>query len=285
MFWKIGQKVWDLTHKSYVMGILNVTPDSFSDGGCFMQEEQAVAHARQLVDEGALFLDVGGESSRPGAEPVSLEEEKRRVLPVVARLKSEFPRLLLSVDTVKPAVAVAALELGADIINDINGFQDPEMVKVVSASDCGLIVMHKKGEPKTMQEAPHYENVVAEVRAFFEAQYRQLTQEAGIEASRLCFDPGLGFGKSSEHNLALLQGLSALKIGDCALMMALSRKRFLGVLLENASKGREAWVSAQASVFAHRQGARVHRLHDVLEGVQALEWEAILERELREEGF
>lgn len=269
MIWKIGSKLLSLEKTSYLMGILNVTPDSFSDGGQFWEKEQALAHADQMIKQGALMIDIGGESSRPGALPVSEEEELSRVIPVVKALRMSFPHILISVDTVKVAVAAAALSQGAHIINDIEGFSHPAMRALIATSDCGLIVMHKKGTPATMQEAPTYTNVIHELNNFFQQQYNILTRE-GVDPRRICFDPGIGFGKTSEHNVEILQHLSSLETQGCALMMALSRKRFLGTLLNNPQAGKTPLATAVATVMAHQQGARIHRVHDVEACYQAL---------------
>lgn len=269
MYWQIGRHRLNLKNESLLMGILNVTPDSFSDGGLHATRAAAVAHAGEILQQGAAFIDIGGESTRPGANEVTEEEEERRVLPVLKDILQTYPHALVSIDTRKPALAGKALELGAHIINDITGFRHPEMVDVCRKSDCGMIVMHMQGEPETMQNAPCYEDVTAEVSAFFLERYQSL-MEAGIAPERLCFDPGIGFGKTKEHNITLLHDLRKLHTCGCALMMALSRKRFLSTILGSTEEGRSALSTATATVYAHQKGARIHRVHDVRECAQAL---------------
>lgn len=251
-----------------VMGILNVTPDSFSDGGEYIDPTRALCHAEQLVREGADVIDLGGESTRPGSSEVSPEEEIRRVLPVLKALRRKDD-LRLSVDTRHAETARAVLEAGADIINDVNGLRDPAMAKVCAEYGCGVVVMHMKGEPKTMQDAPAYEDVVVEVREFFEGQLARLT-EHGVNPACICWDPGLGFGKTTEHNLQLLARLEELRVGDLPMMMALSRKRFLGNILGDATKGRDMVSTVAMSLYAASHGADIHRVHEAGPLVNAL---------------
>jgi dihydropteroate synthase len=202
--WRFGNHDLDLTHRGLIMGIVNVTPDSFSDGGRFNDPGRAVEHAFTLLAEGADILDVGGESTRPGAEPVGEAEELRRVLPVIRAVRSQT-KALISIDTMKAAVARAALEAGADIINDVTGLRgDAAMPRVAAETQAGLIVMHMTGTPQTMQQQPQYDDVVAEVGAYFDSRLRVLEGE-GIEPERIVLDPGFGFGKTLEHNLALMR--------------------------------------------------------------------------------
>ncbi len=275
MYWQIGTRRLNLTEHSLVMGILNVTPDSFSDGGLHNAPAQAVQHALNLIEDGADIIDIGGESTRPGAAPVDAREEMARVLPVLEQLKQLRPDILVSIDTMKPETAKAALLAGADIINDVTGFRSPEMIAACRESKCGLIVMHMQGEPRTMQVAPHYDDIIKEVGAFFRDRFDTLTQ-AGIAAERLCFDPGIGFGKTVGHNVELISRLAELDHCGCALMMALSRKRFLGVLLDSPDDGRAPLATVTATLLSHKKGARVHRVHDVRECKQALYlWEKL----------
>ena len=261
------------------MGIVNVTPDSFSDGGQFFDVERAVAHGLDLAAAGAVILDVGGESTRPGAEPVSEAEELRRVVPVVAGLAARLPASVwISVDTTKAAVADAALAAGAAIVNDVTaGRGDPGMFEVVRRRTAGLALMHMQGEPGTMQRAPHYADVVAEVGAFL-AERGAAAREAGIAVSALAFDPGIGFGKTTAHNLALLRGLPTLaaSVGsDRPLVVGVSRKRFLASLVGREAEGwppseRDA-ASVSVGLVAYLQGgAHVLRVHNVSQHRDAL---------------
>lgn len=251
------------------MGILNITPDSFSDGGLFFDVEKAACHAEYLIQSGASIIDIGGESTRPGFDPVSPEEEQQRVLPVIHLLKEKFPHIPLSLDTRNPSTAQAGLEEGVDIINDISGLTSPEMITVCQNSNCGLIVMHMQGEPKTMQAAPRYEDVIREVNDFFRKRFDVLTQ-AGIQARRICFDPGIGFGKTTAHNIELVSRADKLDTCGCALMMALSRKRFMGEILSSTEDGRLPVSTALATVLSHQKGIRYHRVHDVRDCAVAL---------------
>lgn len=259
-----------------VMGILNVTPDSFSDGGRFLEPATAVAHARALVAQGADLLDIGGESSRPGATPVGAAEELRRVLPVFEALAGESP-VPLSIDTMKPAVARAALAAGASIVNDVAASRsDPEMARVVAESGAGYVCMHMRGTPATMQEQPAYADVVAEVREFFAERLRWLADH-GVAAEQVALDPGIGFGKTLEHNLQLLGGLAALTTHERPLLIGASRKSFIGALA-GAPPERRLAGSLAAALWAVSQGAQLLRVHDVEETVQAIRVQAALRR-------
>ena len=260
--WQLRRERWVLPQGGAVMGILNVTPDSFSDGGSYKSLDAAVRHARSMLEEGADIIDVGGESTRPGAAPVSMEEEMARVVPVIEALRAQFGPLRLSIDTRHAAVARAALEAGADIVNDVEGLRGEGMAELCARFGCGVIVMHMQGEPGTMQQAPCYNDVVAEVRSFFEERWETLTA-AGIDPACLCWDPGIGFGKTVEHNLALVAHLESLRVAGLPLMMALSRKRFLGTVLGEAAAGREAGATVAMSLYARRCGADLHRVHEV----------------------
>ncbi|MBE7459297.1 MAG: dihydropteroate synthase [Zoogloeaceae bacterium] len=255
-----------------VMGIVNVTPDSFSDGGRHCDTARAAAHARQLVEAGADILDIGGESSRPGAQSVSVEEELRRVLPVVEALAGEG--IPLSVDTVKPEVMRQAVAAGASIINDIAALRAPGALEAAAESGAAICLMHMQGEPRTMQADPRYGDVVAEVCDFL-AQRVAAAQAAGIAAERIIVDPGFGFGKRLEHNLALLRHLHRFGgLGAC-ILAGLSRKSMLGELTGRKVSQREA-ASMAAALLAARNGARILRVHDVAAMKDALAvWQAV----------
>ena len=250
------------------MGILNVTPDSFSDGGRFHASESALEQARRMIAEGAAIIDIGGESTRPGAAPVSEADEIQRTVPVIGALRSEWDGWI-SIDTTKAAVAQAALEAGADIVNDVSGLRHPAMVDACAKSECAVCVMHMQGTPQTMQQAPSYGDVVAEVRAFFEERLATLTQQ-GINSDCLCFDPGIGFGKTLEHNLALLRSLDTLSPDDHPLLLGLSRKSFIGKLLGDDAMELRDWPTVALTAKAREQSVMLHRVHEVQPNLQAL---------------
>ena len=261
--WQLARGCWSFPCGGAVMGILNVTPDSFSDGGLYADVPAAVQQARVLLEGGADVIDIGGESTRPGAVEVPVEEELRRVVPVIQALRSAFPAALLSVDTRHAEVARESLLAGADILNDITGLESPAMRRVCREFPCGIVLMHMQGEPGTMQQNPVYADVVAEVRAFFEARL-ELAAAEGIEPARICLDPGIGFGKTVEHNLALIRELESLRVQNLPLLMALSRKRFMGSVLNDAAVAREqVWPTLAMSLLAAERGADMHRVHDV----------------------
>jgi dihydropteroate synthase len=249
------------------MGVVNVTPDSFSDGGRFLDPEAAIAHGLELVAAGADLLDVGGESTRPGAEPVDDAEERRRVLPVIEALAARAG-VPVSVDTTKASVATAALARGARVVNDISaGRHDDDLLDVVAQHGAGYIAMHMQGEPRTMQDAPHYDDVVREVGDFL-AERIDVTRAAGIAAGALALDPGIGFGKTAAHNLELLAHLDTLVARfDAPIVVGASRKRFLGALLGGAGSPdtteRRDDGTLATTVWAIGLGARVVRVHDV----------------------
>ena len=250
-----------------VLGVVNVTPDSFSDGGLFLRPDAAVAEARGLVDEGAAIVDVGGESTRPGSEGVTAEEELARVEPVISRL-SDLP---LSVDTSKAEVARRALELGACMVNDVTALRgDPELAGVVADGDAYLCLMHMLGEPRTMQDEPRYDDVVSEVKAFLEERLA-FAVDTGIPEEHICLDPGIGFGKTVEHNLELLVRLDELAALGRPVLVGASRKRFLGRLLgdPDALTGPVS-ASVAVAVLAYERGASLFRVHDVREHVEGL---------------
>lgn len=250
-----------------VLGVVNVTPDSFSDGGQFLRPEAAVAVARGHLDEGADLVDVGGESTRPGAQGVSLDEELERVVPVLEALQGES----VSVDTSKAEVARRALALGAIMVNDVTALRgDPELAGVVADADAYVCLMHMLGEPRTMQEAPRYEDVVSDVKAFLEERLA-FAVEAGIAEERVCLDPGIGFGKTVEHNLELVARLDELAALGRPVLVGASRKRFLGRLLgdPDALTGPVS-AGVAVAVVAYERGASLFRVHDVREHVEAL---------------
>ncbi|RYD23483.1 MAG: dihydropteroate synthase [Verrucomicrobiaceae bacterium] len=276
MIWKTKRGTLDLSRQAQVMGILNVTPDSFSDGGEHLGLATALEHARKMISEGAAIIDIGGESTRPGADPVTTEEEIARTAPVIAELRKEWDGLV-SIDTSKAVVAAAALEAGADIVNDVSGLlADPEMTGVCAASGCGVVVMHMKGTPRTMQAAPSYTDVVGEVAEFFAERLRTLTA-AGIHADALSFDPGIGFGKNLEHNLALLRALDRISAGSRPLLLGISRKSFIGKILETGDLAAREWPTVAITANAREKGVMLHRVHAVRPNLEALRMtEAIL---------
>jgi dihydropteroate synthase len=279
VIWQTKTRTFDLSRRGVIMGVLNVTPDSFSDGGQWMDAEAAVAHAEVMIAEGAEIIDVGGESTRPGAEPVNAEEEQRRVIPVIERLSQSAghgERFVISIDTMKPAVARAAVEAGAAIINDVGGLRDPKMLKAVKETGAAVVVMHMQGEPRTMQTAPHYKDVGREVREFFCAVYAECL-ESGVPAPRIVFDPGIGFGKTVEHNLTLLRQLPELTVSSRPLLIGVSRKSFLGKALGTTAMEDRKWPTVALTSFARVRGAQVFRVHDVKPNLEALRMtEAIL---------
>jgi dihydropteroate synthase len=250
-----------------VMGVINVTPDSFSDGGQLLELPAALARAQELVAEGAAMVDVGGESTRPGAAPVDESEELRRVIPLIERLAGSLA-VPVSVDTRKPAVMRRAIAAGASLVNDVSALMAPGALAAVAESGAAVCLMHMQGDPRTMQDAPHYDDVVVEVRAFLKARVAAC-EHAGIPRSRLAVDPGFGFGKSLEHNLALLRGLPELASDGLPVLAGLSRKRMIGALTGRADGDRLAG-SLAAAVIASLNGARIIRAHDVRETVDAL---------------
>jgi dihydropteroate synthase len=251
-----------------VMGVVNVTPDSFSDGGVNFRPEDAVASARRMVEEGAAIVDVGGESTRPGADAVSPDEELRRVVPVLEELGRAVP---VSIDTAKAEVARRAIELGAELVHDVTALRgDPGLAEVVASSGAYLCLMHMQGEPRTMQDSPTYEDVAAEVASFLE-QRLAFAVEAGIPEERICLDPGFGFGKTVEQNFELLGRLGQIVALGRPVLVGLSRKRSLGRILgvPDATRGPLS-ASLAAAVEAYDRGAAIFRVHDVREHVEAL---------------
>ncbi|MDY0308341.1 MAG: dihydropteroate synthase [Castellaniella sp.] len=260
-----------------VMGIVNVTPDSFSDGNAHFQADEAVAHARLLIDEGADLLDIGGESTRPGAQAVPVAEELRRILPVIEALRD--CGVPLSVDTCKPSVMRAVLDAGVDMINDIGGFSAPGAIQAVADADCALCLMHMRGEPRTMQDAPVYQDVVAEIHDYLDRGARRLRQ-AGVAADRIVLDPGFGFGKTAAHNYTLLRQLPQVVGQEYPSLLGLSRKSMIGAVTGRPASRRLGGSVAAALAGAIR-GAHILRVHDVADTVDALRVWAAVEQGVR----
>jgi dihydropteroate synthase len=273
---RAGPFTFSFPRPTLLMGVVNVTPDSFSDGGRFFDPAAAVAHARQLIEEGADIIDVGGESTRPGATPVSEAEELRRVLPVIEQLAPQR-RVPISVDTVKPAVARAALAAGACIVNDVGANRaDPEMWGLVAGAGAGYVAMHMQGTPATMQRNPRYQNVVREVGGFFAERLEHLYR-CGVNTEQIILDPGLGFGKTAEHNLQLLGALRSFTKWNRPLLLGVSRKSFVGRVTGAAEADARLPGSLACACWAVAGGAALVRTHDVAETRQAVRMtEAIL---------
>ncbi len=259
MNWRLRTRTLILD-RPLLMGIVNATPDSFSDGGQFDSPQDAIDHARQLVGEGADVIDVGGESTRPGADPVPVDEELARVIPIVATLTAEG--VVVSIDTSKPQVAVEALKVGAEIVNDVTGFRDIAMREMAVEWQPGVVVMHMAGSPRTMQENPEYADVLAEVGSYLITQ-AGLLEAAGLSSDRICLDPGIGFGKTTEHNLDLLAGTGVLAGLGYPLMVGASRKRFISALLGVESLEERDFATAVLSALVTHLGANVVRVHNV----------------------
>ncbi|HEV2331863.1 MAG TPA: dihydropteroate synthase [Gammaproteobacteria bacterium] len=257
----------DLSHPR-VMGVLNRTPDSFSDGGAFVEFEAALIHARRMLQEGADFLDVGGESTRPGAAPVTVEEELARVLPLIERLAAE-PGVRISVDTSKPEVMRAAVKSGAVMINDVYALRQPGALEAAAESGAAVCLMHMQGEPRSMQQAPHYTDVTREVTEFL-LERAEACRQAGIPRARIALDPGFGFGKTLEHNLTLLRELPDLAHHGYPVLAGLSRKSMLGTLLGGKPVEERLHASVAAATVAAMNGASILRVHDVGPTVDAL---------------
>jgi dihydropteroate synthase len=278
MLWQVkSNQAIDLTTHGVIMGIVNVTPDSFSDGGRHATVDSAVAHGIAQWHAGAAILDVGGQSTRPGAADVPESVELARVLPVIAGLRAALPAAWISIDTMKAEVARQALAAGADIINDITGLTgDPLMIKVAAAAACGVVVMHMQGSPRTMQAAPTYTDVVAEVTTYLRDRLDALAA-AGIPPDRIAFDPGIGFGKTVGHNLELMRALTRLAPPGRPLLVGVSRKSFIGAVLGSTGIQEREWPTVALTSLARERGARIIRVHDVAPNHQALRMtEAIL---------
>ncbi len=271
--WRCGR--FDLTfEQTLVMGVLNVTPDSFSDGGAYADPIAAVDRGRQMIAEGARIVDIGGESTRPGAEEVSAAQEIARIRPIIQALTRDFD-VPVSVDTRHAEVARAAVEAGASIINDVSGFRDPEMMDVARSCDAGLVIMHMLGEPKTMQAEPRYGDVVDEVGSYLLGRARTL-EEYGVARERICIDPGIGFGKALEHNLELLRRLHEIVVLGYPVLVGASRKSLIGAVLGERDPTRRLEGSLAIAAWVAAHGANVVRVHDVEETVRTLAmWRAI----------
>jgi dihydropteroate synthase len=269
MIWQVADRAVDLSKHSLIMGVINVTPDSFSDGGNFFTAEKAIEHGIQMAAQGAQIIDVGGESTRPGAEPVSAKEELARVLPVIAKLR-ENVSAFLSIDTTKSAVAREALEAGASIINDVSGGRaDPEMMTLAADKRAAFVIMHMQGTPRTMQTNPLYDDVVTEVVDFFRQQYARAL-ECGIDSMAIAFDPGIGFGKTVEHNLELLANLPRLRVHNRPIVVGVSRKSSLGKMIGSAKMNDRLAPTIAFTALLRERGANVLRVHDVKENAAAL---------------
>src|SRR5262245_41469341 len=276
--WRIGKRVFDVSRHGLIMGVLNVTPDSFSDGGEFLAADRAAERGIQMAAEGADIIDVGGESTHPGSEPIIVEEELRRVIPVIENLhrKLDVP---ISIDTSKAEVARAAIQTGASIVNDVTGGQgDEQMLPLVAETKSAFIIMHMQGTPRTMQIQPRYTDVVAEISEFFRQQYAHAIG-LNIDPMATAFDPGIGFGKTLEHNLELLAQLERLRAHDRPLVVGVSRKSFLGKLIGSQEISDRLVPGLALSALLRGRGADVLRVHDVKENIYALRvTEAILQR-------
>lgn len=277
MKWRCLDRTLDLSRHGGIMGIVNVTPDSFSDGGLFATVDAAVEQAKRLIAEGAALIDIGGESTRPGAAEVDEAEELRRVLPVISRLAAECPDTILSIDTCKAGVAAAAVPAGAKVINDVRGFRDAEMVEVAAASGAGLVVMHMRGTPRTMQVDPVYTDLHGEITTFFRERLDALLA-AGVAEESVVFDPGIGFGKTLDHNLAILRELDRYTVNGRPILLGVSRKSFLAKVTGSDRPEDRAWGTVAITSHAREQGVRLHRVHEVRPNLEALRMtEAILD--------
>jgi len=279
MIWKLRDRSVNLSRSGLIMGVLNVTPDSFSDGGQFLDEEAAFRHAARMVAEGATILDVGGESSRPGSEPVALEEELRRVIPVIKRIRGRFPDLLVSIDTYKAETARQALAAGADIINDISALRaDQAMIDALRRSGAGVILTHMRGTPKTMQIDPRYEDVVGEVFEFLRRRRDELLR-CGVDRDRIAIDPGYGFGKRVQDNVELVRQLGRFAELGQPIVVGISKKSVIAHLLGDPKLQTEdrMWPTVALTSLLREKGAQIFRVHDVRPNLEALRMtEAIL---------
>jgi dihydropteroate synthase len=277
--WKIGDRIFDLSQQGLIMGVLNVTPDSFSDGGKFFATDNAIEHGLRMAAEGAHIIDVGGESTRPGARSVPAGEELSRVIPVIERIRGKSD-VIISIDTSKADVARAAVQAGASVVNDVTGGRGDEgMMPVVAETKSAFIIMHMQGTPPTMQIKPHYADVVLEICKFFRQQY-DCAIGYNIDPMAIAFDPGIGFGKTLEHNLELLAQLERLRAHDRPMVVGVSRKSFLAKLIDSPGIADRLAPAVALTSFLRARGADVFRVHDVKENASALRvTEAILQRE------
>ena len=276
MIWRTSRRAFDLTDRGVIMGVINVTPDSFSDGGAFDDADAAIAHGLRLAGEGAEILDIGGESTRPGSEAVPAEEEMRRVLPVIEGLAGRTSAAL-SIDTSKADVARAALEAGAEIINDVTALRgDAAMTGVAAASGAGVVLMHMRGTPRTMQQDPHYDDVAREVTEFLRGRL-EAARAGGIAADRLALDPGIGFGKTAEHNLQLIASLGDFTALGVPVVLGVSRKSFLATAAGCPDIADRDAPTVALTSLGRELGARIFRVHAVRPNAEALRMtEAIL---------
>lgn len=262
-----GRELW-LGDRTYIMGVINVTPDSFSDGGKFYGIDKAVERAKELIEAGADILDIGGESTRPFSDPIPLDEELTRTIPVIEKIRS-FSEIPISIDTTKAEVARRALEAGADIVNDVSALRfDPEMVKVVADRGVPVVLMHMLGTPKTMQENPHYECLFGEILSFLQERI-QYAVSFGINRDQIIVDPGIGFGKTVTHNLRLIRDLAVFSLLERPILLGLSRKRFIGAVLNRPVEERELGT-AVANTVGIMAGAHIVRVHDVAFQIDAI---------------
>jgi dihydropteroate synthase len=274
--WVIRDRVLDVGGQALVMGIVNVTPDSFSDGGQFLGAEAAIAHGLEMVRQGADVLDIGGESTRPGAEPVTLEEERRRVLPVIEGLRTASD-VALSIDTTKAALADEALRAGANIVNDVTAGRDPAMAEVIAKHRAGVILMHMQGTPQTMQDDPRYGDVVADICLFFRERIEEFVA-AGVDAKQIAIDPGIGFGKTFDHNRDLLVRLPEFLALGRPICLGVSRKGFIGQIIDRPRRERGVGSAVVAAYCLARGAAHIVRVHDVPEHRDAVRLMAALRR-------
>jgi dihydropteroate synthase len=267
--WKIGERAFNVSRRGLIMGVLNVTPDSFSDGGNFFEPEKAIEHGLRMAAEGADIIDIGGESTRPGAESIAADEELRRVIPVIETLRAKID-IPMSIDTSKSSVARAAIRAGASIVNDVTGGQgDERMLPLIAETTSAFIIMHMQGTPRTMQNQPRYSDVVAEISDFFRQQYA-LAIGYNIDPMAIAFDPGIGFGKTFDHNLELIAQLERLRAHDRPLVIGVSRKSFLSKLINSPEIGDRVAPAVALTSFLRERGADVFRVHDVKENMSAL---------------
>jgi dihydropteroate synthase len=276
--WKMRERVFNVSRRGLIMGVLNVTPDSFSDGGNFFTLEKAIEHGLRMAAEGADIVDVGGESTRPGAKPVAADEELRRVIPVIEKLRATID-VPISIDTAKSSVALAAIQAGASIVNDVTGGRgDDGMLPLIAETNSAIIIMHMQGTPRTMQIRPRYADVISEIADFFRQQYARAIG-CNIDPMAIAFDPGVGFGKTIDHNLELLAQLERLRVHDRPLVIGVSRKSFLGKLINSPEIGDRVAPAVALTSLLRERGADVFRVHDVKENVSALRvTEAVLGR-------
>ena len=268
--WSVRGKSYDLSKRGMIMGIINTTPDSFSDGGLFESSGAAIEQAIKLENEGASIIDFGGESTRPGAEKVSVKDELKRILPVLEKfVKIRSPKTLISIDTSKAEVAQAGLDAGADIINDVTGLSDPAMRKMAAGSECGIIIMHMAGNPRTMQRSPNYREVTNEVITFLNEQIK-LCESDGIIKERIVVDPGIGFGKSLQHNLELIGSITKITELKRPVMIGVSRKSFIGKILENDDFNEREWPTVALTSYCREHGATLFRVHSVKQNLDAM---------------